>query len=954
MKKSALAFLVLKRRAERKRPQHSRQALLNGSARVLLAVIGIAFSVAAILGSLAYASITHDLPSIEQLPLLLDRDNGELLQPTVYYYRDGVTPLATLANHGVERKFLSIDPDASKHFSLQLIRLSVDALQPDFWNSSGATALTAPGTQAQTIAERLVRSLLLGTESDSTRTTLRMRLLAAQVVRRYGRSQVLEWYLNSAAFGHLTYSAESAAQLYLHKSAADLDLPEAALLISLVQSPALNPIDAPTAALENQQALLQRLAEQGAITQDEYTAASQEKLTLFTQTKSDDPAESGFTALVTRQLEAELGSDRVERGGLKVITSLDADLQAQLLCTAQNQLAQIEYGTLNNNTACPAAQTYLPTQSYTWMGTQELSAAGVILDPQNGQVLAYQLPTTLNGEETAPTLQPGSLTTPFAALAAFARGVSPASLEWDTPVTLPVEAADQINPDGQFHGPVSVRQALANDYVAAIASLFNQIDAQTVWSTAALSGLASPRSENADANLLFGGGSVNLLEVAQAYGTLANEGDRAGVFNSSSGQVDPVTVLEVLSSSGQVILDHQQAEAQAVLSRSLTYLINNVLADETTRWASLGHPNVLEIGRAVAVKSGAVADGSQNWTVGYTPERLVLTWVGSERTDHEDEVQPGMSAGLWRALMLYATNGLPDSTWTQPADVTSVQVCVPSGMLPTASCPMVGNDVFLMGNEPTQADTLYQKLSVNRETGLLATVFTPPASIEEQVFLNVPANLLSWATANGLAVAPSGYDAIASQQTNPLVQITQPGLFAPVSGKVEIRGTAAVENLASYSVQVGQGINPQSWQQVGETGTSAVQEDILAEWDTRGLEDGLYAVRLNVVDQQNQIETAILQVTVDNTAPSVAISDPQPTSSISAGSTITLRAEVSDNVSVDRVEWWLDGKKVEERSQAPYVALWQATTGKHTLQIKAFDSAGNEGDSEKLTFQVQK
>jgi membrane peptidoglycan carboxypeptidase len=953
VKKSSLAFLVLKRRTERKQPQQKRQALLNSTARVLLAVIGIAFSAAAILGSLVYASITHDLPSIEQLPLLLDRENGELLQPTVYYYRDGVTPLANLANNGIDRRFLAIDPDASDHFSLQLTRLSVDVLQPDFWSSSGATALTAPGTQAQTIAERLVRSLLLGTESDSTRTTLRMRLLAAQVVRSYGRSQVLEWYLNSAAFGHLTYSAESAAQLYLHKSAADLDLAEAALLVSLMQAPALNPIDAPTAALENQQALLKQLADQGQINPDEYASAAQEKLTLYTQAQGDDPAQSGFTALVTRQLETELGSDRVERGGLKVITSLDADLQAQLVCTAQNQLAQIEYGALTNNSVCPAAQTYLPTQSYPWMGTQALSAAGVIFDPQTGQVLAYQLPTTLNGETTNPTLQIGSLATPFAALAAFARGVSPASLEWDTPVTLPIEAADQSNPDDQFHGPVSVRQALANDYVAAMATLFNQTDAQTVWSTAAISGLTSPRTENADASLLFGGGNVSLLEVAQAYGTLANEGNRSGAFNSSSGQMDAVTVLQVFSSSGQVILDHEQAETQAVLSRALTYLINNVLSDETTRWTSLGHPNVLEIGRTVAVKTGAVADGSQNWTVGYTPDRLVLTWVGSDSTSSENTVQVGMSAGLWRALMMYTTNNLAVSTWAQPADVTSVQVCIPSGMLPTADCPMVGNDVFLMGNEPTQTDTLYQKLSINRETGLLATVFTPPESIEDQVFLNVPANLLNWASVNGFAVAPSGYDAIASQQTNPLVQITHPSLFAPVSGKVEISGTAAVDQLTSYSVQVGQGINPQSWQQVGETGTSAIQEGTLAEWDTTGL-DGLYAIRLNVVNSQNQIETAVIQVTVDNTVPTVTISDPQPTSSITAGSTITLRAEVSDNVSVARVEWWLDGKKLDERSQTPYVALWSATVGKHKLQIKAFDSAGNEGDSESITFQVQK
>lgn len=956
MKRRNVYLLIKKRQALRQKSSRSAHALFAGLARTALAIFILALSGTLLLGGVYYVSLSHDLPAIEQLPTLLDRQSGELLQPTRLFDRSGAQILASIENDGVTRHFLSVNPDEADHFSLQLVRLIVAELDPTFWNNSGATSLTDIQTQPRTIAERLVKELLLNNEADSNRTALRMKLLASQVVRRFGRTQTLEWYLNSVPLGHMSYGVDSAAQLYLHKSAAELDLAESALIVSLMESPALNPADAPAAALENQQKLLKNLAASGAITAAEYTSAATEKLNLYPAPAQNSEKNSPFIDMVKGQLESELGKDRVERGGLNVTTTLDLDLQAQLACSARRELLQIEpsnlSGTASDENTCPAAN-LLPTQSFTSFSGSDLSAAGVIMDPQSGQLLAYTAPTTLNSTIVSAEYQVGSLASPFVALAAFARGTSPATLEWDVPDALSVDLSGQRNPDDTFHGAVNVRSSLANDYVVPFAALLEQVDPQTVWALADATGLSSPKRESASASLLFGGGHSSLLEVAQAYATLAAEGNKNGVLNSQTGILEPTVVLKVQSVTGQILVDHSVPDSQAVLSRSLTYLINNVLSDETTRRTSLGYPNVLEIGRKAAVKTGQVSDKDQVWTVGYTPDRLVLTWVGQNQTSiAASPLDIRMSAGLWHALIQYSTQNLPENTWSQPVDVSSVQICSPSGMLPTAICPNVTNDVFLYGNEPTQTDTLYVKLDVNRETGLLATVFTPAEFIEQKVFLNVPANLRDWAAAAGLLVAPLGYDAISTAQTNPQVQISSPGLFAPVAGKVTISGTATAAAFASYNVQVGQGINPQSWQQVDATGTAPVENGKLANWDTSGL-DGLYAIRLNVVDRSNQIQTAVIQVTVDNVPPSIHISYPEDGSEIRPiNHVVTLSAAVTDQVGVALVEWWVDGKKVAERSEPPYTYLWTATAGSHTLQIKVGDSAGNQAASENIHFKV--
>ncbi|NLG99453.1 MAG: hypothetical protein GX491_19025 [Chloroflexi bacterium] len=914
--------------------------------------------------SLAYASLVDGLPSLSLIPELLDPENGQLMQPTVIYDRSGTQILLTLENPGIPRRALRLDPGQPDHFSAELIRTTIGYLDPYYWQSAGFSlrSLTAP--EPQTIAERIVDDLLLWEEPPGLRRTLRMRILAAQLMSTYQHVQVLEWYLNSAGYGHLAYGADSAARLYLGKSAEELSLAESALLVAASQAPALNPLDAPQAAAERQREVLDRLLEQGVITREEYDRAVSEEPKLTQPPAAEDSALSAeaFSRLVVDNLSERFDRERLERGGLRIITSLDYHLQLELACLTRAQLdrlvhqaSRVDEPLLPDGNPCQSVRLLPALPPGEPALPEALTASAVVLDPATGQVLAMLGDQTLDGAAgwLSPR-EPGSTLTPFVALAGFARGMSPANLTWDIPSSLPEELAARTNPDGQFHGPVRLRIALANDYLAAQAQILSQIGAQNVWRLASALGLSSLANEDSP-DLLYEGGRVSPLDLAQAYAVFANQGMRSGQRFTPGGDLHPATVLYVEDQSGRVWLDARQPESQAVVSPQLAYLVHHVIGDTTARWPSMGHSNPLEISRPAAAKAGQVADGQQVWTAGYTPQRVAVFWMGlPDGSEHDLRLGIRPVAGLWHALMQYANRDLPVVEWPEPAGISRVEVCDPSGLLPTSACPEVVSEVFLSGSEPSSVDTLYRVFQINQETGRLATVFTPVTLIEEQMFLVVPPQARSWAQMAGLPLPPQEYDAIQPPEPSPDARITSPDLYAYVRGEVAVEGTAAGEGFRFYQLQVGQGLNPQMWLQIGPDGTSPVHDDVLGVWDTQG-QDGLYAVRLLVVRDDQQVEMATIQVTVDNTPPLARIPYPIAGQEIelSENRSITFRADVSDAIGIARVAFLVDGRVRGESLQEPYVFTWNASRGKHTLQVIAYDLAGNEGKSEQVEFEVK-
>jgi membrane peptidoglycan carboxypeptidase len=947
-----------KRQANRRySPSHrfSQVSLGCGSVVAVLMMVGL------LLLGMLYARLTTNLPSLAIIENELNPGSGGFQQPTRLYDRTGKNLLYSLEIPGIPHRYLSLDPAKPEHLSPQLVQATIQLNDPTFWQNPGFAWWKLTSPQPITLAERLVDDLLLETESPGLSRTLRMRLLAAQLVAQFGRSRVLEWYLNSANYGHLAYGADKAAQLYLGKSASQLSLAEAVLLAVTAQAPALNPHDARSAALERKQAALDQLASEKLISDTEARTAESEPINLKPPPEEPQQAARAFDRLVLTELADRFGHRRVERGGLSVTTSLDMDLQLQLLCATRTQLLRLEgqpvEARLPGGVVCDAAR-LLPTLP---PGLEPLpkglQSSGAVIDLKTGELLAFLGDSTTSSESAVQIgHQPGSLLTPFVALSGFARGWAPASLVWDIPSTLPAGLTERQNPDGSFHGPQRLRLAVANDYLAPLTRLLEQIGPQNTWHLVEPLGLNLLDGSSNPLDLLFSGGKVRPLDIASAYSTFANLGVQRGERVNGQNKLRPVTILSVMDGSGSPFKGETPDQEQSLIGPQLAYLVHHVLSDSSARWPSLGYPNPLEIGRPAGAKTGQIADGKEVWTVGYTPQRLAVTWLGMPKDNPtKATLEPKMVAGIWYALMQYAHRNLPTEDWSRPEGIDTLQVCNPSGKLPTPACPSQVEEVFLNGNGPVENDNLYRTFQVNRETGRLATVFTPLEVVKEQTYLVVPPDAQEWAKSAGVDLPPEAYDDIQAPPKVPGVEITSPQIFSTVHNKVPLMGTADGEDFESYRVQVGQGLNPSSWVQVGETSTTPVVNGLLAEWDTRASGgDGLYAVRLVVVRQDQRIATTVIQVTVDNTLPVVQVLYPvdgQHYKFPSERQVNLLVDIVEDSAGVDRVEWFINDEKIGETTQPPYSQPWKAAhAGQYTLVVKVYDLAGNRGESSSVTF----
>lgn len=282
------------------------------------------------------------------------------------------------------------------------------------------------------------------------------------------------------------------------------------------------------------------------------------------------------------------------------------------------------------------------------------------------------------------TAAPGTLLTPFVYLTAFTRGQNPASLVWDIPGSREGPLAEVPTLDGSYQGPLRLRSALANDDLSpAVQSLF-QSGVENFWRITRQLGLDDLQPEELPASyqVLWQGGQAGLLEMLQAYGTIANQGVLVGRAVESpedpeAWRLDPVLVLRVEDLAGSPLLDQSVKDFRPVVSQQLAYLLTDVLSDEAARWRTLSHPNPLEISRPAAAKLGQTASGQDGWALGYTPELAAGAWLGSSQPDPED--LPLASAALWHALIQYASRDLPANTWPAPAGISTMDVCDPPG-----------------------------------------------------------------------------------------------------------------------------------------------------------------------------------------------------------------------------------------------------------------------------------
>ncbi|MBN1231336.1 MAG: transglycosylase domain-containing protein [Anaerolineales bacterium] len=943
-----------KRKSQYKRVLPASRLRITGF--IFSVLISITLSVGAITAGVKYIEISQNLPSIDQLQILLDGPEGIVHQPTQFYDRTGATLLYEIRN-----------PDLEGFIYLPLSEINDDFIsavlatqEPGFWQHKGRE-------QENGIAQQLVRDFLLISEPEGKDKDIRARILAEQVLSSYGHEKVLEWYLNSVNFGSQAYGVGNAAQIYFGRSPGNLSLAESAMLASFISAPEINPLSAPSLVVKNQSQVLQKMLGYGFISIDEAVNANAEPINIISSGSSSPEIAPTFINLAIQQVSELIPEERLLGGGYKIITTLDIDYQKQISCATLTQLNRLisSGGDSVTISDCYAAR-LLPSmgQTQTLPEGRSISANSIVMDADTSQILALY-----SSEETNATIgtdlyhEPGTILAPFVYLSAFSRGFTPATTLWDIPSNIPDELIPVMVGNISYKGPMMVREALVNNFLSPLFQTIQQVGLENTTKILSQSGIYSARTDTGFdvRTYLLGEANVSFVDVVHGFGTIANHGlltgqEHQSPIGSPDAELQASAVLSVSDHSGREIINWSQPQIQSIVNEQLSFLITDILSDPTARDTSLDYRNAMEINRPIAAIGGKSLTTEDTWVVGYSPDLVVGVWMGSPEyikdfsLDGNDlSIQP--AAGLWHAIAQYTHQNLQVSNWEMPVGVTEITVCNPSGDLPTENCPQTVKEVFINGTQPTQLDTLYKSYQINRETGNLATIFTPATLIEERVFLDYPAEAKEWAETEGLEISPDAYDVIFYAGSNSEdLSISTPEIFSYASGDVLIKGTIT-SDISSYRLFVGAGLNPQQWLKIDE-GETPEGGEFEFTWNTEDL-NGLYAVRLQGIYPDQTIDSIISQITLDNTLPEVSITYPSnsDTINLSFNSIVPMQASARDNLGVAQVTFRLDGETLGTVTNTPFVFPWNAQPGVHTLIVEATDLAGNQIQAE-ISFEV--
>lgn len=625
-----------------------------------------------------YFYIFYQLPSpyslkdYKAIPLsthITDR-KGKLLYEV--YKDENRTPikLKDLPPYVAQATISIEDKDFYKHKGVSLFGGILRALKDMVIRRGGVQG-------GSTLTQQLVKSALL-TPERTLRRKVREIVLAIWVENIFTKNEILEMYLNQVPYGGQAYGIEEASKIYFGKHAKDLTLAEASLLAGLPQAPSVySPYSNPDLALKRRDEVLLRMETEKYIDKNARVKAQNTKPNikpLKTNIKAPH-----FVFYVKSELEKKYGAHEVEEGGLQVTTTLDLDIQQEAEKILREELDKIKDLNVTNG-------------------------AVLVLRPPTGEILAmvgsvdyFAAPSGAFNVITAER-QPGSSIKPINyAIGIDRKIVSAASVFLDVPTCFFAPGQPEKycpkNYDGRFHGAVPLRPALANSYnIPAVKMLaMNGLDNFVASSSAfTLTTLKDPKKYGL--SLTLGGGEVHPIELAQAFTAFANAGKPKKadpfiqiknkkndiLFNFS----DPNFIADIrkpMRYPNTLAINEKPA-----ISAETAFIISHILADNGARTAAFGPSSFLNIpNKTVSVKTGTTDDYKDNWTVGYTPNFLVLVWVGnSDGTPMNPRLVSGVTgaAPIWNRVMKYILSTQPDMKLRKPENVVGKQICNNTGI----------------------------------------------------------------------------------------------------------------------------------------------------------------------------------------------------------------------------------------------------------------------------------
>ncbi len=554
---------------------------------------------------------------------------------------------------------------------------------------------TAQG--GSTITQQLVKNTLLSNEKTYIRKIKEV-ILAIQVELIYTKEEILQMYFNEIPYGGTAYGIEEASETYFGKSVNELNIAEAAMLAGLPSAPTkYSPFGAnPEFAVYRQKYTLKRMLEEGYITPNQYQQENERKI--YLKSPVSEIKAPHFVMFVKDILVNKYGNRMVEEGGLEVLTSLDPDIQ---------QIAQ-KAVTEEINKLIPM---------------QVTNGAVLVTNPKNGEILAmvgsrdyFDTENDGNVNITIQQRQPGSSIKPITYALALKSGLTPNSIIQDQPVIYPDGPGIWYQPgnyDGKFHGPVTLKTALASSFNIPAVKLVDKFGVNNMINLAEKMGITTWKDRSRfGLSITLGGGEVKMIDMAVVYGVFANNGIR----------VDLNPILKVSDAKGKILNDYtcnstfsisrvsaftdnsHDCNYKQVLDPVVAYQISTMLSDDYARSPAFGFNSLLNIpNNQVAVKTGTTNDKRDNWAIGYTKNAVVTVWVGNNDNSPMSAVASGITGAtpIWRNTMDGILNkNKQTEVFTPPSNMIPVQICATNGLLPCASCPQIKTEYFIPGTEP--------------------------------------------------------------------------------------------------------------------------------------------------------------------------------------------------------------------------------------------------------------
>jgi len=706
---------------------------------ILLAFMAIMMSIAgACYFVYKYYTIAASLPDVTELRTrasqfettrILDRNGNvlyEILDPSAG--RRTYVPLGKISPYVIATTLATEDKDFYRHPGYNPIAM----FRALFQNLGAGETVSG----ASTITQQLARTLFLTPEERSQQTFRRKAreiILAAEITRRYSKDEILELYLNEIYYGNLAYGIEAAAETYFNTSADKLTFPQASFLAGLPQAPAIYDIFTNREATLNRHKQVLLLTYQMSvedhciavsnnrdpvcISADEASVAGGE-MDIYEFTPRNVPMlYPHWVNYIRAQLETLFDPQTIYRSGFTVYTTLDPYLQSEAERIVKQQVDKLQDQHVTNGAL--VAIRPATGEIITMVGSPDFYN-----DAISGQV----------NMATSQTRQPGSSIKPLTYVAAFEKGWTPATLIWDVSSEFPPSGDPNdtrppykpVNYDGRYHGPVTVRTALANSYnIPAVKTLnfvgiYDNPDTPQEEGLIAFAkrlGITSFTRNDYGLSLTLGGGELSLLELSGAYSVFANGGKK----------VTPQAILRITDYRGETVYEYTLPPGDQVIREEHAYLISSILSDTRARVPAFGTNPIINLPFPVAAKTGTSNDFRDNWTLGYTPDLVVGVWVGNaDYTPMQNTTGLSGAAPIWAEFMQtgiqVVTGGNPTS-FNRPPGIIDQTICSLSGTEPSERCPEQRMEVFAFDQPPlSKENDLWQQIDIDTWTGLKSSV----------------------------------------------------------------------------------------------------------------------------------------------------------------------------------------------------------------------------------------